>query len=1517
MKKFYLPIILCILGWTTAYAQIPDGSIAPDFTGTDLDGNSHNLYDLLEAGKTVYLDVSATWCGPCWNYHNSHALRNLWNEHGPDGTDEAFVFFIEGDGGTNTACLYGPSGCIGGTQGDWVSGTPYPIIDDASIANAYQITYFPTIFCICPADKKVYETGQMSASGLWAFRETYCAPPPVAYSLNSTRNVKCFNTSTGAIDITPSGGVGNFTYVWSNGATTQDLNNVLAGVYTVSITSGGVTLVSDPIDVFQPDQALSGEVLEYQLVGCNGILGSITTSGVGGWDSEYSYAWQNGQNTETATGLSAGTYRVTITDAEGCTATLSHTLAPPVYPVANVAAAPLINCTHPIVQLNATASDSGDDISYQWFASGGGHIVSGGSTTTPMVNAAGNYTIQVTNTTTSCVSYDAESVDADQALPSSNAGDAGVVSCPVPLDTLQGSASSGSNFSYNWTGVNVVSGGNTLAPVVGAPGVYTLAVTNTANGCTRTSTTSVTGFNTPPTVSTNGGILTCGILNVVLNTSTNSGNPTFSWTGPNGYSSHLQNPTVSSSGSYNVVVNDTITGCANNATATVTANTAAPGATATATAMTCVVNSATVLGATPDTNATYAWTGPNGFSSNLASFSVSVEGPYNLVVTDTLNGCTSTAVATVVSNTTPPVASALTPGNLNCNTTQIQLNGTGSSQGNNMSYTWSTTNGHLVSGENTLTPVVDAIGDYQLLVHNGDNGCSATTSTTVQQSAAVTANIPQQTNVLCFGGASGSATASGSGGNGVFSYAWSNGGNTASISNVAAGVYVVSIADAENCSATATVSIIQPDILAANASATGQTMNGVNDGTASANPSGGTATYQYTWSNGEQSQTIVGLAPGIYSVTVVDLNACISVQTVTVNAFNCALSANVSGNNVTCNGASNGSASVTYIGGVEPLNFQWSNGASTPSVSNLAGGVYTVNVTDANNCPAALNVTILEPAPLASNASATNETAAGANDGSATANPTGGNGAYTYLWSNGATSQSLSGLAPGEYTVAVTDQNGCVNSQTVTVSSFACAIQTSTTITHVRCAGAANGAVSVVLNGGEAPFTYDWSNGGNSSTISNLNAGAYTATITDANHCQVVYTTTVNEPLPFGAWDVQTTNPACANDATGAAIAVASGATAPYSYLWNNGATGNQISNVAAGNYTVQATDANGCTSNAVIAIVSTDQEAPTVSAQNVTKALDNAGNVVVTLADINAQFADNCGISSTVISPNAFSCSQLGTQVVTLTVTDFAGLTNSTTVTVNIVDTQAPVLTCPANMVVCGHDNFVQYQPATAQDNCLSLNGEWQQTSGLPSPSEFPEGTTVQTFTFSDASGNLGTCSFSVTVSTQVTFDNTEVKNDQNGLGIGAINISPLGGTAPYTFEWTNNGNVIATTEDVVGLAAGTYAVEVTDAQGCVYTLSDIVVANFVSAKEPLWLNGVSLQPNPTSDLTNIVFANPFDSRLEITVIDATGRVLKTQISEQAKVITIDCTELPGGMYTLRFRSNNELGARKLMVVK
>ena len=158
MKQLCIYVLLSLP--FVGFAQLPDGSIAPDFTAADINGQEWNLYSLLEEGKTVILDFSATWCPPCWSYHETHILRDLYDAYGPNGSDDLMVFFLEGDDGTTLADLNGTGDA---TAGDWVEGTTYPIIDNAAnIFSEYGCTYFPTIYTVCPSDTTLKETGQTS-----------------------------------------------------------------------------------------------------------------------------------------------------------------------------------------------------------------------------------------------------------------------------------------------------------------------------------------------------------------------------------------------------------------------------------------------------------------------------------------------------------------------------------------------------------------------------------------------------------------------------------------------------------------------------------------------------------------------------------------------------------------------------------------------------------------------------------------------------------------------------------------------------------------------------------------------------------------------------------------------------------------------------------------------------------------------------------------------------------------------------------------------------------------------------------------------------------------------------------------------------------------------------------------------------------------------------------------------------------------------------------------------------------
>lgn len=1048
---------------------------------------------------------------------------------------------------------------------------------------------------------------------------SFNGPPPLTVSITNSNNVLCFGGNTGSASAEADGGIAPYTYFWSNGQSGQNAVNLTAGTYTVTATgaSGSGSATASVVITQPPILNASASV--------SGILTCVNTSvtataNVSGGTPPYSFQWPNG-NTDNPTQLTTpGTHTVTVTDDNGCTRTAAANVVSNLSPPTAVAGpAGMITCTQPTDTLNGTGSSSGNNFSYLWTASGGGNIVSGGTTLFPVVNAAGTYTLKVTNSVNGCTSTASTTVSSSIQPPTANAT-GGQITC-VDTSVMLTVTTNASPATFSWAGPNGYSSSQ-QNPVVNMAGIYTVTVTNTADGCSNTATASVTPNNSAPSVSATGGLLTCAITSDTLGANSNAQGATFAWTGPNNFSSTQQNPITNTAGTYTVVVTNPANGCTGSATASMNQNITPPGASATGETITCADTIAQLNATTNANSAAYSWVGPGGFASGAQNPTTETPGVYTVTILDNSNGCTATATATVNENTTPPTASATVPGNLNCNTTSLQLNGTASSQGANFSYLWTTSNGNIVSGETTLTPTVDDAGQYTLRVTNANNGCTATTSVTVNQSSAVGAGINNVAHVSCNGGNNGTATAAGSGGSGTYTFTWSTGANTATANNLPAGAYMVTVADSENCTATASVTITEPAPLATNAAATGETALGANDGTATAAPTGGTPAYSYLWSTGGTNATITGLAPGSYTVTVMDANNCTAVQTVTVNSFNCALTATISSTNVTCNGAGDGTATVTLSGAAMPVNYLWSNGDTSAIATNLTPGTYTVDITDANNCPAELSVTISQPPQLLPNASSTNQTGVGQNDGTATAQPTGGTPSYSYAWSNTETTQTITGLAPGTYTVTVTDANDCTAVQTVTVNAFNCTLTAGISVAPVSCFGGNDGQATAVPAGTTQTVTYIWSNGGTTNTLNNLTAGIYTVTLTDAAGCAAISTATVNEPAQLLANVTGINHVECPEDMDGSVIVTPSGGTVPYQITWPNGSNGQ---NLGVGTYTFTVTDANGCSTTQTVEIISNDTISPAITCP---------ASALMACPDVPVQYSlppvsDNCSLNN------------------------------------------------------------------------------------------------------------------------------------------------------------------------------------------------------------------------------------------------------------------------------------------------
>lgn len=1054
-----------------------------------------------------------------------------------------------------------------------------------------------------------------------AFSETYSfnGPPPVSATISNSTNVSCFGGNNGNATVEAAGGVAPYTYFWTGGQTGQTAVNLTAGTYTVTVTgSSGTGTATASVVITQPP-VLNASASVQGILSCTNTAVTATAVASGG-TAPYSFLWTNGDNSNPTQLTTPGTNSVTVTDDNGCTKVASvnvqsNTIAP------NAVAGPAgtLTCAQPTTMLNGTGSSIGATYSYLWTASAGGNIVSGGTTLFPIVNAAGTYTLVVTNSANGCTNSASTTVTSSIQPPTATTT-GGQITCTTTTVTITATTNA-SSATFSWVGP----GGFTSTqqnPSVTTTGTYTVTVTNTSNGCSNTATASVTPNNTPPTATTTGGLLTCTVTSDTMHASSNASGATYAWAGPNNYTSTQQNPIVSVPGTYTVVVSNPVNGCTNSATASMGQNITAPTASASAGQLTCATTTAQLGATTNATSAGFAWSGPGGFTSSQQNPATTVPGTYTVIITDNSNGCTASAAATVNQNITPPTASATAPGNLNCQTSSLQLNGTASSQGPNFTYLWTTTNGNIVSGNTTLTPTVNAAGLYNLLVTNTSNGCTATTNVAVNQSTPVVANVSNIVHVSCNGGNNGAATASGSGGSGNYTYAWSTGANSATVNNLPAGTYIFTVTDSENCTSTASVAINQPALLVANASATAETASGAANGTATAAPSGGTPAYTYQWSNNATTATITGLAPGSYTVIVTDANNCTVVQTVTVNSFNCTLTASISATNITCNGAGNGTATVTLTGAAMPVTYMWSNGNTTATATNLAPGTYTVQVTDANNCPAQLSANISQPPQLLANASSTNQTAVGLNDGTATAQPAGGTAPYTYAWSNNATTQTITGLAPGSYTVIVSDANSCTAIQTVSVNPFNCTLTATISTVNVTCAGSNNGQATVLPAGTTQTVTYAWSNNATTNTIGNLTAGTYTVTIADAAGCAAISTATITEPAPLLATIGTINHVDCPEDKDGSVTVLPSGGTAPYLITWPNGGNGQ---NLGVGTYIFTVTDANACAATQSAEIKSNDTIPPGISCPTAPVMICSGITVQYPLPPV----TDNCNLNN------------------------------------------------------------------------------------------------------------------------------------------------------------------------------------------------------------------------------------------------------------------------------------------------
>ncbi|MDX2134857.1 MAG: gliding motility-associated C-terminal domain-containing protein [Saprospiraceae bacterium] len=773
-------------------------------------------------------------------------------------------------------------------------------------------------------------------------------------------------------------------------------------------------------------------------------------------------------------------------------------------------------------------------------------------------------------------------------------------------------------------------------------------------------------------------------------------------------------------------------------------------------------------------------------------------------------------------------------------------------------------------------------------------GCIAVSAAMVDEPSPVLADSFIVEDVICFGDTNGSVLVLPVGGTGFFSYTWNNGATTPVAVALPAGVFVVTVTDQNGCTGSGAAAVTQPpplqvflqQIIPATCR---DTCNGV----ASITVVGGRPGYAINWGLpgfSPDSLFVGNLCAGNYTITATDAAGCTATLTFDI-AQPPALSIQLQSLAPTCAGESNGQAQASALGGTPPYTFAWSTGQTGAVADALPCGPIRVVVQDANQCrTSAMDSLPCVPPLLVDVLSAEPVRCFGDADGRISITPTGGQAPYAYLWSdpNAQTGPVASNLAPGSYTVTVTDAFGCTSVAQATVIEpppLGVAIQS----VNVVCTGERNGSASATVAGGTPPYQYLWNTGAAANPLTGLPPGTYFATVTDQQGCSAItppgFVAEPSEPVTLL---MAQTRASCYGQNDGAAAASAAGGNGPpFTFLWNNGQAGPAATGLAPGIYTATATDALGCRATDTVEVVALDSIRVNVIFTRPTCKGYSDGRAAINLVQGGAGMGDTSlysyqwsvpGISGTLLIDSLAGNMNYG-----VTVTDLQGC--SASADFFLPDAQSIQLVGYVTDVACSGDSTGEVGIASAQGAYPIVSYVWTTGSMETALSAIPAGDYGVTVT--DAKG----CRLDTVLRVpeplplQVVFDVDPLLCFQGKDA--AIRATVSGGVPAYTFFW-NNG---ATIDLLAGIGAGTYTVRVLDENDC-------VVVDSITIAEP---------PEPEYTVTG----NPpdcFGGRNGSIVIDQQNLVppIRYSLNDKPFGSASVFKNLPAGLHRLRIRDGN-----------
>jgi len=1224
-----------------------------------------------------------------------------------------------------------------------------------------------------------------------------------------TKNdITCNGLTDGSATATVIGGSPDYTYSWSNTTTatipgtTHSVSNLGTGNISVTVTDHFGCTATHGVTIEQP-LPITINLVNSTTPTCNGDCDATAQINVSGGTNPYNYNWDgSGPNSPINNNLCAGSHSVQVTDYKNCTETLSFNI--------NETEAILINITPHDATCGmangyATATVTGGTPSYQWLWSGGNNP---NSQTNHGLTAAGSpYGVTITDAHNCTASQSVTIID--QAGPTATISNIVHPACNGQNNgsaTVSGSGGTGP-YTYAW---NTTPQQTSATAINLTEGTYIVTVTD-QNSCTATATAilnnpaSLNAYIVAPQIKCFGVCDGTAYVNVTGGTIPYS----FLW-------SNLQD-TQTATGlcaeQYSVTVSDAH-GCSVTLSETLTQSPEL-NVNATITPSNCSQNDGsidlTLSGGTP--TFTYEWSN-SVYSEDNWNIPA---GPYTVTITDAKNCETIISYSISDQNAQVVTISASTDatcyGNCNGTATANVEGGTGFFQ-----YSWNTT-----PPQTNQTATNLCAGNYSIVVTDLNTGCVATTGVTIDHPDQLNI-ISASSDVTCFGSCNGLIDISVVGGTSPYTYYWSGPGVTTNAqdqSNLCAGDYSVAILDNNNCYTTESFVIDAPSFITIAMSASQTGCHGNCTGSATASPSGGTPPYTYEWSNGQSTATALNLCSELQTVTVTDYYGCTAQNSIMVNQPTAMQFTNITINDAECNGSSNGDVSVSVIGGTSPYTYVWDNGGNTSHIFGLPAGPRCVTVYDNHNCSIDTCIMVDQPPVLNVTLSATNELCNGACDGTITAYPSGGQGSYSYLWSNGEVVQTINNLCAGIYNVTVKDSNNCQAYSSTSINSpqvLGIAVQE---IIQPTC-GSNNGSIRVGATGGTPSYTYAWSPvSGNSSTLSNIGSGNYTVTITDSHGCSISQTialSDINAPI---ITDILITNVDCYGNSTGSAEVIYTSTTTVNTVLWSDNQNSALAINLSEGHYSVTVTDDNGCAATENIVITQPQQLSAIITSHNdiTCYGFTNGRATAMAIGGSTPYIYSWSGGDNTETTLTL----QAGLAVVTIT--DANGC--QATASVNIEEPSQLSITGTATNTSCyaGSDGVITVNASGGTGNYIY---SWPQ---IPANTNTITGLTATTYTIIVYDQSDVNCfvseSFVVDEPDRINAS-IGTENSYCGLDNGAAYIDNItGGTGSYTYTW-NPGNMHS--DHVTNLAAGHYTLTITDANGCTreYNVNVNATANF-----------------------------------------------------------------------------------------